>query len=82
MDVLEAITARRSVRAFLDTPVGSALLRKIVVDAAKAPAGGNLQPWHVDIVEVAALVRLKSIMKDRLASGETKAKDIRSIRRR
>jgi nitroreductase len=70
MDVRTAIDGRKSVRAFLDKPVPAVLLRRIVEEAARAPSGGNLQPWHIDIVSGDALARLKAIMADKLSSGE------------
>ncbi|WP_426256122.1 nitroreductase [Sphingomonas sp. DC2300-3] len=69
MDVRQAVAARRSVRGFLDTPVPLAQLRDLAEAAARAPSGGNLQPWHVQIVQGDAMARLKAIMADRLASG-------------
>lgn len=47
MNVTDAILSRRSVRAFLDKPVPTDLLEKILETASRAPTGGNLQPWHV-----------------------------------
>lgn len=43
----EAITSRRSVRAFLPTPVDRAAIRDILEVASRAPSGTNMQPWHV-----------------------------------
>jgi nitroreductase len=71
MHVSEAVAARRSVRAFLDTPVDVALVERLVVEASRAASGGNLQPWHVDIVTGDALARLKATMLAKLANGET-----------
>jgi len=71
MKVSEAVAARRSVRGFLGTPVDPQLIRRLAVEAARAPSGGNLQPWHVDIVTGEALNRLKGIMLARLGSGES-----------
>jgi len=45
-----AITARRSVRAFLDTPVPSETVRDILRVAARAPSGTNTQPWRVVVL--------------------------------
>ena len=39
-----AITSRRSVRAFLPTPVPEATVREILEVAARAPSGTNTQP--------------------------------------
>ena len=47
MRVSDAIGSRKSVRAFLDTPVEEQTVREILKVAARAPSGGNLQPWHV-----------------------------------
>lgn len=69
MIVTDAVTRRRSVRAFLDTPVDMAVLRELVARATRAPSGGNLQPWHLDIVSGGAMTRLKSIMARRIAEA-------------
>lgn len=70
MDVSEAVAARRSVRGFLDRPVEPALLRDLATCSSRAASGGNLQPWHVDLVHGDSLARLKAIMRDKLAAGE------------
>ena len=69
MEVSAAVAARRSVRGFLDTPVDPALITRLVTMAARAPSGGNLQPWHVDIVTGDAIARLKATMLGKLAAG-------------
>jgi nitroreductase len=71
MDVHQAIAARRSVRGFRDTPVDVTRIEQLVIAASRAPSGGNLQPWHVDIVAGAALARLKATMLGKLAAGQT-----------
>ena len=70
VEVSEAVAARRSVRGFLDTPVAPALLRDLAVRAGRAATGGNLQPWHIDIVHGDKLAELKAIMRAKLAAGE------------
>jgi nitroreductase len=40
-----AITTRRSIRAFLPTPVPRAAVEDILAVAARAPSGTNIQPW-------------------------------------
>jgi nitroreductase len=71
MDVTEAIAARRSVRGFLDTPVDPTQLHDLAVKASRAATGGNLQPWHIAIVQGDAMTRLKAIMAEKLATGAT-----------
>ena len=70
MDVSEAVRGRRSCRAFLPTPVDTALLREVVALAARAPSGGNLQPWRVHVVTGAAMSRLRAHMAERLQQPE------------
>ena len=53
-----AITSRRSVRAFLPTPVSEATVREILEVAARAPSGTNTQPWRVNVLTGAARQRL------------------------
>ena len=48
--VTEAITSRRSIRAFLGTSVDDDVLATILRDAARAPSGTNIQPWNVYVV--------------------------------
>lgn len=43
----EAITSRRSVRAFLPAPVPRDVVAQILEVAARAPSGNNTQPWKV-----------------------------------
>lgn len=69
VSVREAVAARRSVRGFLPDPVPIGTLRRIAIEAARAATGGNLQPWHVDIVTGDALAELKAIMATRVAGG-------------
>lgn len=47
LTVSDAIRNRRSIRAFLDTPVDKKMLEAILYEAGRAPSGGNLQPWRV-----------------------------------
>ena len=44
------ITARHSVRAFLDTPVDTQTIKDILTVASRAPSGTNTQPWKVYVV--------------------------------
>lgn len=53
-----AIASRRSMRAFLPTPVPQALLEDILGLAARAPSGTNIQPWQVHVLTGAAKDRL------------------------
>jgi nitroreductase len=46
----EAIVSRKSIRAFLPTPVDCADVEAILNVAARAPSGTNTQPWKVYVL--------------------------------
>ena len=54
----EAIRSRRSIRAFLPTPVAHADLAALLEVAARAPSGTNTQPWKVYVCTGARKERL------------------------
>ena len=58
-----AITSRRSVRAFLPTPIPDATIREILEVASRAPSGTNTQPWKVHVLTGAARERLGNAIK-------------------
>ena len=45
-----AVATRRSVRAFLPTPVPRATIERILAVASRAPSGTNTQPWRVYVL--------------------------------
>lgn len=53
-----AITSRRSIRAYLPTPVPRATIEDILTVAARAPSGTNTQPWKVTVLTGESLQRL------------------------
>ena len=59
MDVSEAVARRTSVRAFKPDPVPETLVRELLEKAARAPSGGNLQPWKVYVLAGEPLADLK-----------------------
>jgi nitroreductase len=72
-----AITLRRSVRAFLPTPVPRETIEQILAVASRAPSGVNTQPWKVTVLTGAAKDALsKRILAEhdaRAAAGSTGA---------
>lgn len=58
MNVSEAVTVRRSIRAFLPTPVADETIRTLLEAAARAPSGGNVQPWRVWVVNGESMTQL------------------------
>jgi nitroreductase len=45
-----AITSRRSIRAFLPTPIAREDIEQLLQVAARAPSGTNTQPWKVYVL--------------------------------
>jgi len=52
MDLLEAIDARKSIRAFKPDPVPKEFLMEILGIATRAPSSVNSQPWEFFIVNI------------------------------
>jgi nitroreductase len=50
MHVSEAVVRRKSVRQFLPDPVDDATMRELLELSARAPSGGNVQPWRIYVV--------------------------------
>jgi nitroreductase len=69
MDVCDAVASRFSCRAFLPTPVPLASVREILTRAARAPSGGNLQPWRVHALAGAVLEDLKARIRPHAPSN-------------
>ena len=69
MNVSEALATRKSVRAFTAEPVPRAVVEAILLKAARAPSGGNLQPWKVHVLTGLARDELVRRAKARLAEN-------------
>jgi nitroreductase len=69
VSVTESVMERRSARAFLDRPVGRETIAEILDLARFAPSGGNLQPWHVDVLTGDALAGLKERVRASFAAN-------------
>ena len=76
MDVLDAVNRRMSVRAFKPDPVDAAVLRDLLEASARAPSGGNLQPWRVQAIAGQPLEALRATMLQRVASPDTPEYDV------
>lgn len=75
MNVSQAVAQRISVRAFRPDPIPGVLVREILEIAARAPSGGNLQPWRVHALTGAPLEALKARVRDN-PFGETPEYDV------
>lgn len=66
--VSEAVDQRISVRAFTPDPVPVDVLTDILERAARAPSGGNLQPWRVYALTGEPLAEFKTLAAQSLAA--------------
>jgi nitroreductase len=71
MDVSEAVRRRKSIRQFTDHPVSDDTLRELLEGAARAPSGGNVQPWRIYVVNGDSMTRFRSYIADQpIEAGE------------
>ncbi len=70
MNVSEAVVSRKSIRRFSSNPVDPGLLRSLLEKSARAPSGGNLQPWRVFVITTETM---PSFMSHMAASAFQKA---------
>lgn len=70
MDIITAMKARKSTRAFLEREVEEKKVR-LILDAARwAPSGVNTQPWQVAVVRGASKQRLSEALLAARESGK------------
>jgi len=65
MNVSEAVAARKSTRAFLDTPVSDDAIRDLLEKASRSPSGGNVQPWRIFVINGATMGRFLEFLSTR-----------------
>ena len=68
-----AITTRRSLRAFLPTPVPRETIAEILQVASRAPSGTNTQPWKVHVLTGASKAELSSAIRAAYDEPEQRA---------
>ncbi len=56
MDIVDAISGRRSTRAYNDRPVDVATIRRVIDAAVLAPSAINEQPWTFTVIQDQALL--------------------------
>ncbi|MBE6904791.1 MAG: hypothetical protein E7476_00725 [Ruminococcaceae bacterium] len=67
MNVIEAMNARHSIRAFLSTPVEKEKLDAVLEAAVRTPSWANSQPWEVFVATGDTLVRIKNAYQQKYA---------------
>lgn len=72
-----AITSRRSLRAFLPTPVPRATVEHLLDVAARAPSGTNMQPWRAHVMAGDRLRRFCDVVEAAFLSGAQEPRDYR-----
>ena len=68
-----AITTRRSLRAFLPTPVPRETIAEILQVASRAPSGTNTQPWKVHVLTGSSKAALSSAIRAAYDDPEQRA---------
>ncbi|CAN5514504.1 nitroreductase [soil metagenome] len=76
MTVTQAIERRMSVRAFKPDPVPGDVVRQLLETAARAPSGGNLQPWTVHALSGQPLDAFKALVAGRLMDRDEPEYDV------
>ncbi|MFT7599634.1 MAG: nitroreductase [Acidimicrobiales bacterium] len=62
--VTDAVNRRKTIRKFTDAPVADATIRQLLAGAARAPSGGNVQPWRVFVVNGESMARFRAHIAD------------------
>jgi nitroreductase len=69
VSVSEAVQRRKSVRAFLPTPVAPEVIGDVLGRATRAASGGNLQPWVLYVLSGESMARFRVLMEERMAEN-------------
>lgn len=69
MKVTEALTRRKSTRAFLSKAVEVEKIKRILNAARHAPSGANTQPWQVAVVMGDKKLQLEQLIENAFRSG-------------
>lgn len=70
MNVHDALAARKSVRAFLDSPLSRETVSRVLDSARNSPSGVNTQPWQVAVVMGEKKEALQKMIEDAFNRGE------------
>lgn len=75
MKVREALSIRKSVRAFLPKEISREQIERILDAARHAPSGVNTQPWQVAVVQGDKKLQLQAELESRFREGTAAAMD-------
>ncbi len=76
MDVIEAINARQSVRAFKSDPVPKTVLEELLTVSLRAPSWANTQTWELAVAGGDVIKDIKSTMASRAFAQDERGPDI------
>ncbi len=76
MDIVEAISQRKSIRAFKSDPVPKEILKELMELALRAPSWGNTQPWEFAIVTGKKLEEIRQASAEKAATATPDNPDI------
>jgi len=79
MDLVEAIEARKSIRAYKSDPVPQEILREILEIATRAPSADNSQPWEITVITGQILKDIAEANVAALKSGRPAAPDVTHV---
>ncbi len=71
MELVEAISKRKTTRGFKPDPVPREILQEIMEKAQRAPSWGNTQPWEIVIAGGKVLDEIKQAYLERAAESPT-----------
>lgn len=80
MEIVEAIRARRSIRAFRPQPVPKQVLAEVLEVATRSPSWANTQPWEVAVIGGEIMDEVKAALVEAATSGVSPAPDIPQVR--
>lgn len=64
MELLQAVSNRRSIRKFSDDPVPREIIEKVLSAAVLAPSAKNRQPWRFVVLQGAGRTKLARMMEE------------------
>ncbi len=70
MDIIEAITTRKSIRKFKSDPVSKEVIGKIFEAAVRAPSSENTQPWEFVVLAGDVLDNIKQASVEKIRDLE------------
>ena len=75
MHTIEAIAARRSIRAFVDEGLAEEAVTKILTAASQAPSGKNRQPWRFVVVRGEKRAEMIGVLREAIAAFKSRGED-------